>query len=649
MSLKYKSAEGLPLSSDDKITTAVSFLRDVAKKNYRTQDLRKYLASKRGLSSGQIDEAFRIYRAQLKAEEKPSGRGQIAPGNITSGGRKSRLKNRLIPKSTLETGDRKELSTPGSESKGNLKECVSILVERNRAEGYTMLQKFIESEKDYCSVLDCLENEYHKELNKLAVAGKIRMAQREVHEIFSGIPNLIKFHTSFYEELYQGQNIGYLFVRHFNIFKGYIEYMKNCKVSIDIIRKYLRDKVLQKQLAFLRQRSRRKRDDMVDLLLVPLDRITDCKIFLDQLSQWADSEQKDNFTTLKKASRRISRIADYIEKYKYGISNRNEMNKVQQFLDRQCDIISPNRIIIRRGTMIRRTTGWAARNKRYVFFLFNDVLLWTTQNRELQNIVQLIHCRVMASDSKTDTERKFKIVSTGRKNKTLLLECTSKRQRDDWFEATEKGIIAARNLVEKKQKQAASEDNIEAEGQILSFPQPGMPQHLEVKENTPIEKRNHIRKLSELAVNHPGTPLERSHTGTPVNRSQPESPVASDYEEGSYNFGDHWLKDFETFDDTLSQVSEVDNETIDNPGKGRDQSTVDLLSPFHQKISKFVPGEGKKIVRHNDRQNGGRNQQSRNNSFSQRRVNIVRRGKDETVVERAHSRKSSFTLRLNDL
>jgi len=639
-----KSGEEIPPSADDKIATAVSFLSDVAQKNYRTQDLRKYLASKRGLSSTQIDEAFRIYRTQLQEKTKSKG-----PGSKTSTVRKSRLKNRVpIPKYNLASAERQEQSTE-SESKGTLKQCVSMLLESKRGEGYIMVQKFIESEKDYCSVLECLENEYHSELNRLAISGKIRMAQKEVHEIFTGIPNLIKFHTGFYKELYHGQNIGYLFVRHFNIFKGYIDYMKNCKVSIDIIRKYLRDKALQKQLAFLRQRSRRKRDDMVDLLLVPLDRITDCKLFLYQLSQWADSEQKDNFTALKKASRRISRIADYIERYKYGISNRNEMNKVQQFLDRQCDIISPNRIIIRRGTMIRRTTGWAARNKTYVFFLFNDVLLWTTQNRELQNIVQLVNCEVMASDAKTDTERKFKIVSTGRKNKTLLLECTSKRQRDDWFEATEKGIISAKNQIEKKKKpSAALEDSIAEEGEILSFPQPGMPvEHSEIKENSVIEKRNHIRKLSELAVNHPGTPLERSFNGTPVNRSEPDSPAASDYE-GSYNFGDQWLKDFDTFDE-MSQVSEVDNETKDHPGKAEDQSTVDLLSPFNQTVSRVVAGEGKKIVRHNDKENEGKNQQSRDKNFSPGRANIVRRAKEETGVKRAHNYTSSFTLRLNDL
>merc|ERR1719509_140813 len=94
--------------------------------------------------------------------------------------------------------------------------------------------------------------------------------------------------------------------------------------------------------------------------------------------------------------------------------------------------------------MIRRTTGWAPRNKHYIFFLFNDVLLWTTKKRELQNVVQLRNCEAMPSDQKTNPNRKFKIISRGQRHKTLLLECTSERQRDEWYKAVEAGIKAAK-------------------------------------------------------------------------------------------------------------------------------------------------------------------------------------------------------------
>merc|ERR1719419_2236995 len=100
----------------------------------------------------------------------------------------------------------------------------------------------------------------------------------------------------------------------------------------------------------------------MDLILSPLDRINDYKTFLDTLYEWADKRHESEFVFLGKASRRIGRVAEYIDKWKHIIINRNEMNKVQQFLEKQCIIISTNRRIVRRGLMIRRTTTWPYRN-----------------------------------------------------------------------------------------------------------------------------------------------------------------------------------------------------------------------------------------------------------------------------------------------
>merc|ERR1719420_1497766 len=121
-------------------------------------------------------------------------------------------------------------------------------------------------------------------------------------------------------DLNRGANIGKLFVKLFSFFKGYVEYMKDCTQTIEKMREYTRDKNLHKQLTKIRASSIRPKDDMVDLLLVPLDRIQDYKEFLDRLYEWTHQDHPD-YITLGKASRRIGRVAKYIEKYKYGISN----------------------------------------------------------------------------------------------------------------------------------------------------------------------------------------------------------------------------------------------------------------------------------------------------------------------------------------
>lgn len=150
--------------------------------------------------------------------------------------------------------------------------------------------------------------------------------------------------------------------------------MKECAETINKMRECVRDTNLHNCLERIRDQSKFKGEDLVDLLLIPLQRIFEYKEFLDNIRNLAEKNNSE-YDYLGRACRRIGRIASYISKYKEGLTNRNEMNKIQLFLGTQCAILSPNRRIVRRGKMTRRTTGWTARNKRYIFFLFTDLLL----------------------------------------------------------------------------------------------------------------------------------------------------------------------------------------------------------------------------------------------------------------------------------
>merc|ERR1719513_322286 len=201
----------------------------------------------------------------------------------------------------------------------------------------------------------------------------------------------------------------------------------DCQKTVYKMRKFIRDPRLQGCLAQISERSTIPNKEMMDLLLTPLERMLDYRDFLNKLYSWGDKSMTTDYDLLGKAARRIGRVAAYIEKYKYGIINQNEMNKVQKFLSDQCDILSPERSIIRRGMMVRRSSGWTARKKRYVFFLFNDMMLWTNKNGNLQNAVQLRSCEVMPSSAKNNADRKFEVVYRGERHKSLKLECNEIR------------------------------------------------------------------------------------------------------------------------------------------------------------------------------------------------------------------------------
>jgi hypothetical protein len=431
---------------DPQVQTAVEFLTEVFQKGlkgHKEAELRKYLFHRRRLTNAQVDQAFKIYNANIPSTE---GGGNAEREEVTS-----------------------QKKTSGD---------YDFLLPANRARGKNLVFGFLKTELNYCNVLECLIEEYYKHLCEMADRKKITISRKELEPIFKRVLQLRLFHKKFYVDLkLRKDQFGQLFVRHFNSFRDYVEYMKDCNNAIKKMREYIYDKKLRKSLDNVRLISRRPNDDMMDLILSPMDRIKDYKEFLDSLYEWADKKQESDYLYLGKASRRIGRIVSWIEMYKYNIINQNEMNKVQQFLDTQCSIISPSRRIVRRGLMIRRTTTWPARNKHYVFFLFNDVLLWTTRKGDLQNLVFLRDCEVRPSGSKYNRARKFEVVADGQRykyHKLLKLECRDPRQRNEWYDVIKREISLAKddNAKQDSKKTFGEEDLTKFIEKVVESPSP---------------------------------------------------------------------------------------------------------------------------------------------------------------------------------
>jgi len=405
---------------DAEVLTAVEFLCAINKKGHAEGTLKKYLRNRRNLTDKQISLAFEIFTSRLERSSKPK---VIAPEGI--------------PKH-------------------------SLLLTEKRGEGEILIENFLRTEKTYCKVIKCLIGEYWTCLSEMADQKKIKISRTELEPIFQRLQHLSRFHQSFLTDISsQEVNFGRMFIQNFAGFRDYIQYTKVCRSTVETMQKYINDKKLSKALGQIRVASRRPNDDMMDLILLPLDHIKQYKEFIDSLCQYADKNQESSYELLEKASRRIGRVVKWIAAHKHGIINCNEMNKVQQFLRNQCRVIGNNRRIVRRGMMTRRTTTWPARNKRYIFFLFNDVLLWTTRKGDLQNVVLVSDCEVQNSESTTNRARKFEVVvnyKDSRKSKLLKLECNSLRQRTEWFDSLKKEISTIKKGVEETARSKPAED-----------------------------------------------------------------------------------------------------------------------------------------------------------------------------------------------
>jgi len=568
---------GEPVSKSEKVNTTVQFLRKLDDKVLENDTrIRKYLLSKHGLTKAEVDEAFRIHRSSLDnekasrlAEERQEGERQISSTN---------------------DGVRPEIIETSSDNGRN---SLWFLSAGKKIEGQELLRKFLENEVNYNKVLECLQFDYHFPLLEMASENKCEMTRKEVEEIYKLLPVLTSFHKdTFYTNLNKGTDIAKTFLQNFKKFEIYVDYMIDCSATVKKMRLYCRDKKFHKCLGVIKSKSKCPDDEMIDLILEPLDRMTDYKDFLNSLVKFADERHAEAYQLITKAARRIGRVADYIEKYKYGILNRSEMNKVQQLLGKQCDIFVPNRRIVRRGLMIRRTSGWMARNKWYIFFLFSDMLLWTTKSGELQNLVLLKNCEVMESDAAVNPHRKLKVVSIGERNKILNCECGTHRQRMEWFEALKTAISLAKDSAKQEKPPGEKKEEIPGEGPFES-PNPIKPPLL-----TGYNKicRNNSRRSSEIRL------------GDYVNPRQPETPVSEQCYDERYEYSKNFpiiqeYSNFEPIGDTIS-VSEYDN-SLYGSDDVKGELRAESLSPFWKKVTGYESGDKRsdfKIQRANKKQ-----------------------------------------------
>jgi len=310
-------------------------------------------------------------------------------------------------------------------------------------------------------------------------------------------------------------------------------------------------------MALVRERSTRKNDGMIDMLLTPLERMVEYKVFLDKLYSWTDPRRVVDYEFLGKASRRIGRVASYIEKYKYGIYNQNEMIKLQKFFKTQCDILAPERVIVRRGMMTRQTSGWTARKKNYIFFLFNDMLLWTNRNGKLKNAVLLKTCQVMPSSAKNDANRKFEITYRDKTNKILRLECENVTERLKWYQAFKTTISKAKKTSSLAWSRSAS---------LLDS------KYQEYSEDVSDEEQKTSDAPSASRRGSEDSQQQFEHLDDPYNRRY---MVTSSFKIQEF-------KEIEPMDDNLSQISEQDV-TFHHQNKyfeGKGVQTHAMLSPF---------------------------------------------------------------------
>lgn len=223
--------------------------------------------------------------------------------------------------------------------------------------------------------------------------------------------------------------------------------------------------------------------------------------------------------------------------------------------------------------MICRTKGWTSRKKKCVVFLFSDILLWTTEKGDLQNAVYLVKCCIMPSDGKSNTQKRFKIVFVEQHLKTLLLECNSERQKNEWYTAIGETVNTAKNAIVQQQIESLKDEAwVKAERETRA--------KLNRDCQNKIFKKGETSGPCRSSDEEGGANCESNkfdHANNTIFEYREPSRSWSFYEK-SRNFRNQDLENFEYFD-CISELSDTDYQSALHH---ENQKVPSTLSPFRK-------------------------------------------------------------------
>lgn len=353
----------------------------------------------------------------------------------------------MPPSKTLASKRRSLQQFSGKES-SRLKICLEI----------------VKTEETYVEVLWAVKNQF---IRRLTAYQHLKLTQKpiidsdEIADIFLNITDIYDLHSLFlnalHEALDRGPNqllleVGNIFKQYAQFFKIYTVYCSSYHSSSSVLQKLLdinsdfRDFIAISEFCV--------ETTLQSLLITPVQRIPRYLLLLESLVKaTGDNEDIPNLTAAKNA---IEDVANHINSSIKLAEARAKVIQIQNRVFRnRVMLVTPHRYFIKEGEMkkaFNKHGFWNGKLKRYKFFLFNDVLIYsslpsaTHQTSELKHMLPILGMRISVLDDDPNMSHSFQIHN---KEKPLIVKCDNEVEMNEW-------ISAIKSCIEKIEKDAKS-------------------------------------------------------------------------------------------------------------------------------------------------------------------------------------------------
>ncbi|XP_066523164.1 FYVE, RhoGEF and PH domain-containing protein 6 [Hoplias malabaricus] len=300
--------------------------------------------------------------------------------------------------------------------------------------------EIMSSEKVFVDVLKLLHIDFRDAVAKAARAsGKPVMEERVLNQILYYLPQLYELNKDLLRELEERvaywsdhQRLADIFVQKGPYLKMYSTYIREFDRNVALL-----DEQCRKNPSFasvVRQFETSPRCANLALkhyLLKPVQRIPQYQLLLtDYLKNLPEhsSDYKDTQTALSV----VKEVANHANDIMKQGDNFQKLMQVQYSLNGHHEIVQPGRVFLKEGTLMKLSRKVM---QPRMFFLFNDILLYTTPVQSGQFKVNSILSLAGMKVSKPSQEAYQNELNIESVERSFILSASSATERDEWLEA----------------------------------------------------------------------------------------------------------------------------------------------------------------------------------------------------------------------
>ena len=323
--------------------------------------------------------------------------------------------------------------------------------------------EILSTEKFYVECLNDLTRHYMEPIKKLGP--KMGVEPRHVSAIFGNLTVLAQFHAIFLDALGKNQNTPAVFVQFADFLKMYTQYVAGYEKSIATINALRGNKGFQKFMED--KRDELKGRGIMTYLIMPVQRIPRYVLLLRELRKYTPPGHAEH-ESLEVALHKIEGIATFVNEQKRSAENMSKLLDIQNRLKRSesFTIFKPDRRLIKEGMIRRLREEYVMERSREepypsdvdeeLFFLFNDLLLWTTKEFDIVGHVPLDALLCLPD------QLHFKLpytLSLGVRGKPycpdMVFACKDQVEKDEWSRYILSAINTATDPSRHRHKAAA--------------------------------------------------------------------------------------------------------------------------------------------------------------------------------------------------